>query len=122
MQKVEPSSLLRPILPITLLMNLIRPSPKLREIPTLIRSCPSMFRDLIKGRYRQVPVGTMTGAVLGLVYLINPLDLVPDMIPFLGIIDDSLVLGLLLTLLSRDVKKYTLWKKSNAQGKIAKKG
>mgnify|MGYP006297151283 CR=1 FL=1 len=102
-------------------MNPIRPSPRLREIPTLIRSCPSMLRDLLQGRYRQVPVGTMTGAILGLIYLINPLDLVPDVIPLLGIVDDSLVVGLFLALFSRDVKKYILWKKSNTRTHTSKK-
>lgn len=93
-------------------MNLLRPTPKLREIPSLIRSSPAMFRDLLRRRYRQLPVGTLTGAFLSLVYLINPLDLVPDVIPFLGVVDDSLVIGLFLALLSSDVKKYLLWKKN----------
>ncbi|NCW27658.1 MAG: DUF1232 domain-containing protein [Verrucomicrobia bacterium] len=95
-------------------MNPLRPALKIREIPALLRSSPAMFRDMLKGRYRKPPVGTMTGAVLGLVYLINPLDLVPDMLPVLGVIDDSLVFGLFLALLSRDVKSYTLWKKNSA--------
>ena len=72
-----------------------------------------MFRDLIQRRYRKVPTGTLTGAVVGLIYLVNPLDLVPDVLPILGLVDDSLVLGLFLALLSRDVKKYLAWKDSN---------
>lgn len=101
-------------------MNPSRPSIKVREIPALLRSSPAMFRDLLKGRYRKPPVGTMTGAVLGLVYLINPLDVVPDMLPVLGVVDDSLVFGLFLALLSRDVKSYTLWKKNTTSSGPAK--
>lgn len=58
---------------------------------------------------------------MGLVYLINPLDLVPDMLPVLGIVDDSLVFGVFLALLSRDVKKYTLWKQSSTHSNPTKK-
>ncbi len=94
-------------------MNLLRPSPKIREMPALIRSTPSMFRDLIQGRYRQPPLGTLIGAILSVVYLINPLDLVPDVLPVLGIIDDTLVAGVFLALLSRDVKKYLVWRSSH---------
>jgi len=93
-------------------MNPLRPTPKIREMPALIRSSPAMFRDLLKGRYRQPPFGTLIGTVLSVVYLINPLDLVPDVLPILGIVDDGLMFGLFLALLSRDVKKYVLWKKS----------
>jgi len=94
-------------------MNPLRPTPKIREIPTLLRSSPAMFRDILKRRYCQAPIGTMTGAVLSLVYLINPLDLVPDVIPMLGIVDDTLVAGVFLALLSRDVKKYLAWRSSH---------
>jgi uncharacterized membrane protein YkvA (DUF1232 family) len=85
----------------------------MREMPALIRSTPSMFRDLIQGRYRQPPLGTLIGAILSVVYLINPLDLVPDVLPVLGIIDDTLVAGVFLALLSRDVKKYVAWRSSH---------
>lgn len=95
-------------------MNPLRPAPKIREIPSLLRSSPAMFRDLLRRRYRQPPVGTLTGAFLSLVYLVDPLDLVPDVVPLLGGIDDSLVFGLFLALLSRDVKKYLLWKKQES--------
>jgi len=102
-------------------MNPLRPTLKVSEIPALLRSSPAMFRDLIKGRYRKAPVGTMAGAVLGLVYLINPLDLVPDILPVLGIVDDSLGFGLFLALLSRDVKNYSLWKRNTTPPEPAKK-
>lgn len=93
-------------------MNPLRPTLKIREIPALLGSSPAMFRDLFQRRYHQAPWGTLTGATLGLIYLINPLDLVPDMIPVLGMVDDSLIFGLFLALLSRDVKKYMAWKAS----------
>ena len=94
-------------------MNPLRPTPKIREIPALVRSSPAMFRDLIHRRYRTIPVRTIVGAVFGLVYLVNPLDLVPDALPLLGIVDDGLIFGLFLALLSRDVSQYLRWKDSS---------
>jgi uncharacterized membrane protein YkvA (DUF1232 family) len=69
-----------------------------------------MFRDLAKRKYRQIPLGTLSGGFLGLLYILNPLDLIPDALPILGVIDDTMVLGVFLTLLGRDVKKYLTWK------------
>jgi len=89
-----------------------RPSliPKITEIPSLLSATPSMFRDLAKRKYRQIPLGTLSGGFLGLLYILNPLDLIPDALPILGVIDDTMVLGVFLTLLGRDVKKYLTWK------------
>lgn len=94
-------------------MNPLRPTPKLTEIPTLIRTAPAMFRDLLARRYRRWPAGTLVGGLLGFLYLINPLDLLPEALPVVGIVDDTLVLGVFLAFLSRDVKKYVLWKSSS---------
>ena len=94
-------------------MNPIRPTPKWTEIPTLIRTTPAMFRDLLARRYRHWPAGTLVGGLLGFLYLINPLDLIPEALPVVGIVDDTLALGLFLALLSRDVKKYMVWESSS---------
>jgi len=93
-------------------MKLIRLTPKLTEMPALVRTAPAMFRDLFARRYRQLPAATIVGGILGLAYLINPFDLIPDILPIVGIVDDTLIVGIFLTLLGRDVKKYLLWKNS----------
>lgn len=71
-----------------------------------------MLRDVIKRKYRKTPWGTLAGGSLAILYIINPLDLVPDVLPMIGIVDDSVIFGVFLALLSRDVKKYVLWKAS----------
>lgn len=92
------------------MFNPLRPGPKLSDFPNLIRAAPSMFRDLLQRKYHTFPFGTVTGGCLGFLYLLNPLDLIPEAIPLIGIVDDALVFGVFLALLSRDVKKYLLWK------------
>ena len=94
-------------------MSPLRPGPKLTEFPGLSRSTPDMFRDLLARRYRQWPAGTLVGGFLGFLYLINPLDLIPEALPGIGVIDDALMLGVFLAFLSRDVKKYLFWKQNH---------
>ena len=86
--------------------------PKVSEIPSLLQSTPSMLRDSIKRKYRKTPWGTLTGGIFSILYLLNPLDIIPEALPIIGIVDDTLVFGVFLALLSRDVKKYLLWKSS----------
>ena len=100
-------------------VNPLRPAPKLTDFPGLIRSTPAMFRDLLARRYRQCPTGTLVGGVLGFFYLINPLDLIPEALPGIGLIDDTLMAGVFLAFLSRDVKRYLVWKEKNEAEKQA---
>ena len=70
----------------------------------------ALVRDWRSGKYRQALYGTIAAVVFGLIYVFNPLDLVPDVLPFLGAVDDATVIGALLMLVERDLKKYRTWK------------
>ncbi|NBS54934.1 DUF1232 domain-containing protein [bacterium] len=94
-------------------MQSLRPSPKFTDFPGLLRSAPAMCRDLATGRYRRWPFGTLLGGLLGLIYLVNPLDFLPDALPGIGVVDDTLMIGVFLTFLSRDVRKYLSWKRAH---------
>lgn len=94
-------------------MNPLRPGPPPSEVPGLFRSTPAMFRDFLARRYRQWPTGTLWGGFLGFLYLVNPLDLIPEALPGIGVVDDALMVGIFFALLSRDVKRYLSWKQQN---------
>lgn len=68
-----------------------------------------MVRDYWSRRYRQVPVGTIGAAVFTLLYVFNPLDLVPDFLPIIGQIDDAALVAACLALLEHDLRTYGMW-------------
>ena len=70
----------------------------------------SLVKDYYQGNYRNIPYKTISAAVVGLLYVINPIDLIPDFIPFVGQIDDALVLKFCLKLMEKDLSKYKTWK------------
>ena len=74
----------------------------------------SLLKDYYKGNYRKVPYKTISAGVVGLLYTLNPIDIIPDFIPFIGHIDDALVLGFCLKLIEKDLKKYQIWKNSQS--------
>jgi uncharacterized membrane protein YkvA (DUF1232 family) len=87
-------------------------TPKVGEIPSLLYATPTMLRDSLKRKYRKTPWGTLIGGIFSILYILNPLDFIPEALPIIGIVDDTLVFGVFLALLARDVKKYLLWKAS----------
>ena len=76
------------------------------------RLLTALVRDWRAGKYRQALYGTIAAVVFALLYVFNPLDLIPDVLPFLGALDDATVIGACLMLVERDLNKYRNWKES----------
>lgn len=75
-----------------------------------------LIRDYRGGRYRQALYGTIAAAVFALLYVFNPFDLLPDVLPFVGVIDDASVITACLMLIERDLSKYRNWKVRQIEG------
>jgi uncharacterized membrane protein YkvA (DUF1232 family) len=69
-----------------------------------------LIDDFKMGRYRTVPwrsVAVITGALL---YTVHPADVVPDLLPVVGGMDDVILIGLAIRLVQRDLKNYCYYK------------
>lgn len=69
-----------------------------------------MLNDYRKGIYKDVPWMTISTLVFTLLYILNPLDLIPDFIPVIGYLDDVTVFALGLNLIQKDLRRYLDWK------------
>jgi uncharacterized membrane protein YkvA (DUF1232 family) len=69
----------------------------------------SIVKDYWAGRYRQVPFGTIGAAVVTLLYVLNPLDLLPDVLPIIGAVDDAAVVAACMLLIEHDLRMYQTW-------------
>lgn len=70
----------------------------------------ALVKDWRAGKYRQALYGTIAAVAFALLYVFNPFDIVPDVLPFIGVLDDATVIGAVLMLVERDLKKYRSWK------------
>lgn len=90
----------------------------LRMIGRLWTDLPLLFR-LLKawknGSYRGLSVRTLASLVVALIYVLSPVDLIPDFIPGIGLIDDAAVLGLLLHSMAQDLAAFRLWEQNRVQ-------
>lgn len=71
-----------------------------------------MLGDVSTGKYKKVPVGTIAAIVGTLLYVLSPIDLIPDFIPVVGYLDDAAMLAVYLNFTRFDVEEY---KKSRKQ-------
>jgi uncharacterized membrane protein YkvA (DUF1232 family) len=72
------------------------------------------IKDYRSGAYRQFPYAVIAAAVFALLYVFNPFDLMPDMLPVIGQLDDVAVMTASLMLVEQDLVKYKVWKEKQA--------
>lgn len=99
-----------------LLAKVMKLIDKLKKVPVIgkfvddIQTLVDLIRDYVKGVYRKIPARMIVSAVAALIYLISPVDLIPDVVPILGWIDDTAIIALVLDLgLSLELDKYRKW-------------
>ena len=51
-----------------------------------------------------------------LVYLVSPLDVIPDWIPVIGVLDDLALLAFAMPMLIREAENFIAWEVSNKSG------
>lgn len=64
------------------------------------------------GEYRDIPWKTILLIVAAVIYFVNPLDLVPDIIPLAGLTDDFAVLLWVYNTVSNEIERFMEWEKT----------
>lgn len=95
---------------ITRVGRLRRRSRMLGQIAGALKWFLPMTRDVLSGRYRPVPWRAFGWMLAALAYLISPLDLIPDFIMLLGLVDDVFIVGWLLTRVDMALSDYRQWR------------
>ncbi len=88
--------------------------PKLRRWMEHGRLMLALVKDYVTGRYREVPYWVISAAALALLYVLNPVDVIPDILPGIGYLDDATVVAFCLKLMERELDKYKQWRDRQA--------
>ena len=87
------------------------------EVKDSIKNLYDMLKDKdrfkLDKKYLAVIIGT-------LIYVISPIDLVPDVIPVLGLLDDAAIIAAATGAISNIIIKYKEWKKEQTKNTIEK--
>ena len=95
----------------------VRKSPALRrlirgplaDLAEDLNTLVAMVKDYVSGDYRVLPQRTLLAAAFAILYVIDPLDLMPDFIPGIGLMDDAAVVAFVVKALQSDIHEYRTW-------------
>lgn len=65
------------------------------------------------GEYRKIPTGSIVTIIASIIYFVSPIDLMPDFLIGLGIVDDAAVIGFVLKQITTDLENFKIWKENN---------
>ena len=68
-----------------------------------------LLRDFTQGRYR-LPWRAVAAVAAAALYVVSPIDLIPDFLGPIGFTDDALVVALVWGLLKKELVRYCEWK------------
>lgn len=68
-----------------------------------------------KGEYRKLPTGSILMIIATIIYFVAPIDIVPDFLVGLGLLDDAAVIGFTLKQISSDLDKFKLWQEEQKE-------
>ena len=81
----------------------------LSYVPTLI----SMVRSYINKEYTDISLPAIVLTVSALIYVLSPIDIIPDTVPVIGYLDDGIIMMVCLTYIEVEVKDYIEWRKTH---------
>jgi len=81
-----------------------------------IKLFTEMIREYFRGNYREIPVKTIILITAALIYLVSPLDAIPDFIIGIGFVDDGAVIAYVFNSLNEDIESFKRWKEVKDQG------
>jgi len=77
----------------------------LKEVRGQLRLLYHYIADIINGRYKDYSKSALSLALAAILYVISPLDLLPDLIPF-GFVDDIAIVSWAVARLEQELQKY----------------
>lgn len=86
----------------------------LKKYAEYVSTMFSMIKDFVAKRYKEIPIKYIITMVGTLLYVLSPIDIIPDPTPVVGLMDDAAVVAGCIKLVATYLEKYLTWKKNQA--------
>ena len=80
------------------------------------RALIRLVRAYARGSYRQVPLDKLVLVVAGLLYVVSPIDVIPDIVPAAGFLDDATVVAWVIRAVRDELEAFRAWEAGDQPG------
>ena len=87
----------------------------LGEVWSYLTALFRLLRAYIRGEYRDIPWVSIVLVTVGIIYFVSPIDLVPDILPGIGLIDDAAVIAFVVAQIKADLDNFLAWEITQAE-------
>ena len=84
----------------------------LKKIREDLRLLYDYISEVVHGKYKDYSAASLSLALAAIIYVISPLDIMPDILPFTGYIDDIAIVTWAMTKMNKELEKYKKSKKT----------
>ena len=89
-------------------------SEKLYDIQDQLFAMIRMLTAWVKREYTEVSPKAIIAVIAALMYFVNPLDLISDVIPFIGFLDDITILTYVVSVFNKEIERFMDWETAKA--------
>ncbi len=87
---------------------------KFQQLLDIMLTVVRLVRSYAGGSYRDISAKTIVSGLAVLLYVLSPIDLVPDFIPVLGFLDDLSLISWFVSNFQTEISRFREWEQTNA--------
>ena len=87
---------------------------KFQQLLDIMLTVVRLVRNYASGEYRQISTKTIISGLAVLLYVLSPIDLIPDFIPVVGFLDDLSLISWFVGSFSTEIMRYREWEQTTA--------
>ena len=76
-----------------------------------------MIKAATSGDYKGIPTSTLVGGIAVILYFLMPIDVIPDFIPVIGLLDDASLLAWFMTSIKSELDRFKDWESQRPAAK-----
>ncbi len=84
----------------------------LRPVFDKLRLMVSYLNDVYRGYYTDYSIKHYVIVIAAIIYVVSPMDAIPDLLPVVGLTDDATVIGAVFLSLKDELSRYSKWRNS----------
>jgi uncharacterized membrane protein YkvA (DUF1232 family) len=81
-----------------------------------------LLRAYIRKDYRDIPWVSIVLVIVAIIYFVSPIDLIPDVIPVIGLVDDAAVIAFVVAQIKADLDNFLAWEVENSNDEDSAEG